>query len=140
MGGTVTELLSEKPSGAGIPAHDSIEVAMDVGDVLSEPILLAGRKVVSLQSNTALTSTNITLQGANFSSRTTKGPGDYKDGLLIPLAADFNDLYDKSDAPILITATTGQKIWALPDFGFPIWIRLKLSVAQTKTFYLGAKG
>lgn len=37
-------------------------------------------------------------------------------------------------------ASTGQKIWALPNMGFPIWVRIKLSVLQTKTLYLGAKG
>jgi len=140
MGGTVVELEGVKPSGKGIPAHDLIQVNMDSGEAFSEPILLAGRKVVSLQALT-LSATDITIQGTNFSSRTTRDANaDYRDGLLIPLAADFVDLHDKLDAAIKIIGTTGDKIWAFSEAGFPIWIRIFLSVAQTETLYVGAKG
>jgi len=140
MGGDVVELAGTKPSGTGIPAHDVIAVNMDSGEAFSEPILLAGRKVISIQAG-ALASTNISIEGTNFSSRTTKDANaDYKDGFLIPLAADFQPLTDKADAAIVISATTGNKIWAISEVGFPVWIRIVLSAAQTVTLHVGAKG
>ena len=141
MGGTIEELNGVKPSAKGIAAHDLIKINMLVGSGVSEPILLAGRKVVSLQSNAALTSTTITFQGTNFSSKTAPGDdADYKDSLLIPNDADFNDLYDASGSIQEFLTEVGEKVWALPNLGFPIWVRLKLSVLQTATFYLSAKG
>ena len=62
MGGSVTELLSEKSSNIGIPAFDSIKISTDVGEAFSEPVLLAGRKVVSLHIPGTITSTTITIK------------------------------------------------------------------------------
>jgi len=142
MGGTTGELDGKKPSGVGIPAIDIIKINMVVGFGVSEPILLGGRKLVSLQSNAVFTSTaDITFQAANFSSETK--PNDdtnKKDGFVIPLDADFNDLYDKLNTIVQILASDGQRVWALPEVGFPLWVRLKLSVLQNATFYMTAKG
>lgn len=139
MGGSVIELLGVKPAGRGIPAHDSIQVTMEVAEAFSEPILLAGRKVVSIQAPT-LTSTDLSIEGTNFSSRTSKGTADYRDGLLIPLAADFQPLNNASNVAIVISTTVGDKIWAISEVGFPIWIRIVLSVAQDAVLHVGAKG
>lgn len=141
MPGTIQELPGVKPSGAGIPAHSIYQLNMDGGSGFSEPVLLAGQKVVAIQSNGVLTATNLTIQGANFSSRTTKDANaDYKDGLLIPLDGDFNDLYDKTNTLVQIMGTTGSAVWAIGEVGFPIWIRISLSVAQAVTIHVSAKG
>ena len=141
MAGTLEEQEGKKASNIGVAEHQPIKVNMLVASGFSEPILLAGRKVVCLQSNAALTATNITIQGALFSSNTAAlDDTTQKDGLVIPLDADFNDLFDKTDTIVQFAATTGQKVWALPDAGFPIWIRLSLSFLQNATFYLSAKG
>ena len=140
MGGSVKELLGTKPSGAGIPAHDVIQVNLDVGEAFSEPILLAGRKVISIQAG-VLAATDIAIEGTNFSSSTgTDQNADYQAGFLKPLPADFQPVTDKADAAIVISATTGSKIWAISEVGFPVWIRLVLSVPQTVTLHVGAKG
>lgn len=138
MGGTIKEQLGKQASNIGIPSVKVFKINLDSGEAFSEPILLEGSKVVSLHSPDSLTSTDITLQGTNFSSNPNKD--EQKNGFVIPLAADFDDLYDQSDAIIALLATTGEKVWALPELGFPLWVRLKLSVAQTKTLYLSAKG
>lgn len=140
MGGTIVNTLGKEPSNIGVPAVDVIVINFDVGEGFSEPILLAGRKVVSLQANSALAVTNITMQGANFTSDTTRDASNQVDGFTPPLAADFNDLYDESDTLAVITGTTGQRIWSCPNVGFPLWVRFNLSAPQTVTMHLAAKG
>lgn len=140
MGGTIVEQLGKEASNIGVPAVKVFQINLDSGETFSEPILLQGAKVVSLHSPVALTSTDIDFQGANFSSDTDTSASNQKNGFVPPLDADFDDLYDQDDAQVTFTTTTGTKIWALPDLGFPLWIRLNLSVAQTATLYLVAKG
>jgi len=139
MGGTVTELIGFKPSGRGIPAHDSIEVAMLVGEAFSEPILLAGRKVISIQAP-ALATTDISIEAANFSSDKTGDAAKSIDGMIKPLPVDFKPLADSGGSLIVITASDGDLVYAISEVGFAIWIRIVLSVPQTVTFRLSAKG
>lgn len=129
-------VFDNAPVAREMPAHDVHEVTMDVGEAFSEPILLAGRNIISIQAPT-LAATDLTIQGANFSSAS---GGLFKDGLLLPADADFKDLYDASDTQIQIIGTTGNKTWAFVEAGFPIWIRLVLSVPQTVTFHVSAGG
>ena len=136
--GTAVELTAKKPSATGVAAFDVIKVDMTAASVLSVPIYLGGRKVVSLQSNSTITSTNITIKGANFSSGD-KSNG-VKEGFVVPNDADFADVYDSTDTIVQFTTVTAAKLWALGSAGFPVWIQIELSVAQIATFYIGAKG
>jgi hypothetical protein len=140
MAGTIEELPGVKPSGSGVPAYSTMRVDMDGGSGFSEPILLGGRKVVSIQANGVLAATNLIVQGALFSSRTTTDEASYRDGVLIPLDADFNDWYDKANALIQIMGTTGQQGWSIGEAGFPLWIRISLSVPQAVSIHIVAKG
>ncbi len=140
MGGTVEEQQGVMPSGVGISTCVPIQINMDVGESFSEPILLKGRKIVCLHAPTTLSATDIDMQGTNFSSKTTTGGTSFQDGFLIPEDADFNDLYDQNNSQVNIVGTTGDRIWSCPDAGWPLWLRLNLSAAQTTTFYLVVKG
>jgi len=141
MGGTVTELVGKQPSNIGVPACKVIKVTTDSGENFSEPFLLEGRKISCLHAPDSLTTTDIEMQGSNFSSRTTRNANaDYDGDFLIPLDADFDDLFDESDTQVVISASDGERIWSCPDFGFPLWGRLNLTVAQDADFYIVLKG
>lgn len=134
MGGTLDEKVGKPASNLGEPSIIVTKIDTVGGENFSEPILLAGRKVVSLQADT-LSATDIVFEGANFSSDVTNDAANQKDGFVIPLAADFSPLHDQSDTAVAILATTGDTIWALPDVGFPLWIRINLSAAQAGVFH-----
>ena len=137
MGGTVVEQLGNEASNLGEPSVKVIQVNTDSGEAFSEPILLEGSKVVSLECPT-LGATDITFEATSHS--TNPDPNDGKRGFKIPLAADFKPLLDQAGNAVVITATTGDIVVALPDVGFAMWVRIVLSVPATATFYLTAKG
>lgn len=141
MGGTVNELLGKQPSEITVDSCLNVQIDTDGVDSFSEPILLEGRSKLSLHLPDAITSTTITLQGANFSSRTTSDANaDFKNGFKIPEDADFNDLFDDTGTVVTLAATTGERIYNLQDFGTPLWIRFNFSVTEVRTAHLTAKG
>ena len=134
-------LAGSKPeSNTGVAVIEVVKIVMDSGSVYSLPILLDGKKLASLHALT-LTSTEITFEGSNFGSDlSANGADDFEKGHRIPVTGDFSPLFDQSDAEVKLSATTGNKIWSLPDVGYLLWVRLKFSVAQTKTLYMALKG
>lgn len=137
MGGTVKGLVGREASNIGVPSVNIFEVAMDSGEDFSEPILLQGAKVISLELPT-LSATDVTIEATNFS--TNEDVNDQVSGFRKPLAADFKPLIDMSATAVEITGTTGDQVVTFPDAGFPLWVRINLSVAQTVTLHLSAKG
>lgn len=137
MGGTVDDTLGREASNIGVPSIYNANIVMNVGEAFSEPIFLGGHKVVSIQFPT-LAVTNVFFEAANFTTNTDKT--DQKSGFIRPLAANFDPLQDQSGSVVEVTATTGGFVLAMPDVGFPLWIRIVLSVAQTVTFRITAKG
>lgn len=136
MVNTISEIPGRKASNIGVPEQVVQQVVFDGTDDTSPPILLDGRKVVSIQSSVAAT---LNVEAANFSSRTTRDKTDYVSGLLKPAAADFGVLKDKTGTAISLVMLA-KEVHAVSELGFPVWLRLVQGAATAGTVHVSSKG